>query len=37
LDYNLIKFYNWKSRIKSTNKTVAWDQVIDASFISICK
>jgi hypothetical protein len=27
-----IKFYYWKSRIKSTNKTVAWGaQVIDAS------
>jgi hypothetical protein len=37
LDYN--QFYNWKSRIKSTNKTVAWGQaqVIDFSFISICK
>jgi nitroreductase len=37
LDYNLIKFYNWKSRIKSTNKTVAWGQaqVIDASHLLV--
>jgi hypothetical protein len=38
-DYNLIKFFNWKSRIKSTNKTVRGtsSSYWCFPFISICK